>query len=177
MLCCNTLALSMTPRSMVSYLALGLSVLFGCNIPPPVLKNELQNTTFLTRVRWDLKSNQSNPTTPRNNGLPHTRPKARSQNHGLRHEPVNEQGVVLLFGMVAKQLGFLVEAVQKGFPTARPSGRLLPNAGNGSTSNLKLKAGISAITGTLCMAATSLCAGATIGTSAPSTSRPSSFVA
>ncbi len=36
--------------------------------------------------------------------------------HGLRHEPVNEQGVVLLFGMLAKQLGFLVEAVQKGFP-------------------------------------------------------------
>lgn len=35
---------------------------------------------------------------------------------GLRHEPVNEQGVVLLFGMLAKQLGFLVEAVQTGFP-------------------------------------------------------------
>ncbi|HKW64112.1 MAG TPA: hypothetical protein VJN89_16290 [Candidatus Acidoferrum sp.] len=34
----------------------------------------------------------------------------------LRHEPVNEQGVVLLFGMLAKELGFLVEAVQKGFP-------------------------------------------------------------
>ena len=35
---------------------------------------------------------------------------------GLRHEPVNEQGVVLLFGMLAKELGFLVEAVQTGFP-------------------------------------------------------------
>jgi len=35
---------------------------------------------------------------------------------GLRHEPVNEQGVVLLFGMVAKELGFMVEAVQTGFP-------------------------------------------------------------
>ena len=34
----------------------------------------------------------------------------------LRHEPVNEQGVVLLFGMLAKELGFLVEAVQKEFP-------------------------------------------------------------
>jgi Homing endonuclease associated repeat len=34
---------------------------------------------------------------------------------GLRHEPVNEQGVVLLFGMLAKHLGFLVEAVQNGF--------------------------------------------------------------
>lgn len=35
---------------------------------------------------------------------------------GLRHEPVNEQGVVFLFGMVARELGYLVEAVQAGFP-------------------------------------------------------------
>lgn len=35
---------------------------------------------------------------------------------GLRHEPVNEQGVVFLFGMVAKELGYMVEAVQTGFP-------------------------------------------------------------
>jgi hypothetical protein len=34
----------------------------------------------------------------------------------LRHEPVNEQGVVLLFGMVAREMGFLVESVQGGFP-------------------------------------------------------------
>ncbi len=33
---------------------------------------------------------------------------------GLRHEPVNEQGVVFLFGMVARELGYLVEAVQTG---------------------------------------------------------------
>ncbi len=35
---------------------------------------------------------------------------------GLRHEPVNEDGVIFLFGMVAKELGYLVEAVQAGFP-------------------------------------------------------------
>ena len=35
---------------------------------------------------------------------------------GLRHEPVNEDGVVFLFGMVARELGYLVEAVQAGFP-------------------------------------------------------------
>jgi len=35
---------------------------------------------------------------------------------GLRHEPVNEQGVVFLFGMVAKELGYMVEAIQIGFP-------------------------------------------------------------
>jgi len=46
--------------------------------------------------------------------------------HGLRHEPVNEQGVVLLFGMVAKQLGFLVEAVQKGFPDCEAKRQIAP---------------------------------------------------
>ncbi len=35
---------------------------------------------------------------------------------GLRHEPVNEQGVVFLFGMLARELGYMVEAVQAGFP-------------------------------------------------------------
>jgi hypothetical protein len=34
----------------------------------------------------------------------------------LRHEPLNEQGVVLLFGMLAKDLGYMIEAVQTGFP-------------------------------------------------------------
>lgn len=37
----------------------------------------------------------------------------------LRHEPVNEQGVVLLFGMVARELGFLVDAVGTGYPDCR----------------------------------------------------------
>jgi hypothetical protein len=35
---------------------------------------------------------------------------------GLRHAPINEQGVVYLFGMVSFELGFIVEAVQTGFP-------------------------------------------------------------
>jgi hypothetical protein len=35
---------------------------------------------------------------------------------GLRYEPVNEQGVVLLFGMLARELGYIIEVVQKGFP-------------------------------------------------------------
>jgi hypothetical protein len=35
---------------------------------------------------------------------------------GLQHAPVNEQGVVFLFGMVAHELGFAVESVQTGFP-------------------------------------------------------------
>ena len=34
----------------------------------------------------------------------------------MRHAPINEQGVVLLFGILAPDLGFLVEGVQSGFP-------------------------------------------------------------
>jgi len=36
--------------------------------------------------------------------------------HGLRYEPANEQGVVLIFGMLAKDLGYMIEAMQSGFP-------------------------------------------------------------
>jgi hypothetical protein len=35
---------------------------------------------------------------------------------GLRHAPINEQGVVFLFGMVSYELGFIVEAIQAGYP-------------------------------------------------------------
>ena len=35
---------------------------------------------------------------------------------GLRHEPVNENGVIFLFGIVTRELGYSVEAVQAGFP-------------------------------------------------------------
>jgi hypothetical protein len=35
---------------------------------------------------------------------------------GMAYAPVNEMGVVLLFGMLAQRLGFIIEAVQSGFP-------------------------------------------------------------
>ncbi|MHC4463911.1 MAG: hypothetical protein ACYS30_21125 [Planctomycetota bacterium] len=35
---------------------------------------------------------------------------------GLRHAPINEQGVVFLFGMVSYELGFIVEAVHNKYP-------------------------------------------------------------
>lgn len=35
---------------------------------------------------------------------------------GLQHAPVNEQGVVFLFGMICKELGYIVEIVRQGFP-------------------------------------------------------------
>jgi hypothetical protein len=44
----------------------------------------------------------------------------------FRHEPVNEQGVVLLFGMLAKDLGYMIEAVQKGFPDCEAKREVAP---------------------------------------------------
>jgi hypothetical protein len=35
---------------------------------------------------------------------------------GLRHAPINEQGVVFLFGVVSYELGFIVEAVHASYP-------------------------------------------------------------
>ena len=45
---------------------------------------------------------------------------------GLRHEPVNEQGVVLLFGMLAQDLGYVIEAAQHGFPDCEAKRRIGP---------------------------------------------------
>src|SRR3989338_1911741 len=35
---------------------------------------------------------------------------------GLQHAPLNEQGVIFLFGMICFELGYVVEAVKPGFP-------------------------------------------------------------
>lgn len=43
---------------------------------------------------------------------------------GLRHEPLNEQGVVFLFGMVAIELGYMVEAVRTGYPDCEAKRKL-----------------------------------------------------
>jgi hypothetical protein len=45
---------------------------------------------------------------------------------GLRHAPVNEDGVVFLFGMVARELGYLVESVQVGFPDCEAKRQVAP---------------------------------------------------
>jgi hypothetical protein len=46
---------------------------------------------------------------------------------GLRHAPINEQGVVYVFGMVSRELGFYIEAIQQGFPDCE--GKYLHHAG------------------------------------------------
>lgn len=47
---------------------------------------------------------------------------------GLLHAPVNEQGVVLLFGMVARELGYIVESVQEGFPDCEGKRQVGPSS-------------------------------------------------
>ena len=44
----------------------------------------------------------------------------------LRHEPMNEQGVVLLFGMLAHELGYIIESVQTAFPDCEAKRQVSP---------------------------------------------------
>ena len=46
---------------------------------------------------------------------------------GLCHEPVNEQGVVLLFGMIAERLGYKIESIQNAFPDCEAKRRVAPD--------------------------------------------------
>lgn len=46
---------------------------------------------------------------------------------GLIHAPINEMGVVFLFGMVAEELGFVIESIQAGFPDCEGKRRLNKN--------------------------------------------------
>jgi hypothetical protein len=43
---------------------------------------------------------------------------------GLLHAPMNEQGVVFLFGMVAQELGYVVESITPGFPDCEAKRRV-----------------------------------------------------
>jgi len=54
---------------------------------------------------------------------------------GLLHAPVNEQGVVFLFGMVAQELGYVVEMVTTGFPDCEAKRRV----GNGRWERVRLE--------------------------------------
>ena len=43
---------------------------------------------------------------------------------GLQHAPLNEQGVVFLFGMICRDLGFIVEAVRTDYPDCEAKRRI-----------------------------------------------------
>jgi hypothetical protein len=45
---------------------------------------------------------------------------------GLDHAPVNEQGVIFLFGMICRELGYIVEMLKTGFPDCEAK-RQLPS--------------------------------------------------
>ena len=46
---------------------------------------------------------------------------------GLLHAPVNEIGVVYLFGTLSEELGFVVESIQSGFPDCETKRKLKNN--------------------------------------------------
>ncbi len=48
---------------------------------------------------------------------------------GLQHAPVNEQGVVFLFGMICRELGYVVEIVKPGIPDCEAKRRVRGKAG------------------------------------------------
>jgi hypothetical protein len=48
---------------------------------------------------------------------------------GLQHAPISETGVVLLFGMVAKDLDFRVEGVREGYPDCQAKRRVVSKKG------------------------------------------------
>ncbi len=58
---------------------------------------------------------------------------------GLRHEPVNESGVVFLFGMVARELGYMVEVVQEGYPDCEAKRQIDKGKGLKSSLNMKVE--------------------------------------
>jgi len=81
----------------------------------------LQRAFDLAEERLNLSSSLDESTVaPLSHSLARTHRRRRYgqdiQFRGLRHAPVNENGVVFLFGMVAEELGFEVENVQSGFP-------------------------------------------------------------
>jgi len=49
--------------------------------------------------------------------------------YGLRHAPLNEQGVVYLFGMLSRELGFIIEAIRTDFPDCEGKREILNKPG------------------------------------------------
>ena len=87
------------------------------NTPSPALENtrtvsqgDVFSASTQTHAKLDKRPTYGNPIDFR----------------GLRHEPVNESGVVFLFGIVARELGYYVEAVQAGYPDCEAKRQISP---------------------------------------------------
>lgn len=95
-------------------------------LPPPMMK--LQHARSFA-----MSDNDSALVPPRTTSSRHSKLTDRPTYgnpidfRGLRHEPINEQGVVFLFGMIAKELGYMVEAVQTGFPDCEAKRQVDPS--------------------------------------------------
>ncbi len=90
---------------------------------------------------------------------------------GMMHAPLNEQGVVFLFGMVSKELGFIVEAARSAFPDCEAK-RILPKTGKYVRSEIEFEFKSSNYRDhkhPLNWEGVWLCAGSTTGTNAPKT--------
>ena len=84
---------------------------------------------------------------------------------GLQHAPVNEQGVVFLFGMVCRELGYVVESVRAASPIAKPSEKLAtdPRVGSALESNSNTFRAASRVMATILISVTLSCVGKTTG--------------
>jgi Homing endonuclease associated repeat len=82
---------------------------------------------------------------------------------GLRHEPINENGVVFLFGMVARELGYSVEAVQAGYPDCEAKRQVGPGKWQSVRIEFEFESRNSVTTDTRWTVATSSYAGDTTG--------------
>lgn len=92
----------------------------GARLPAGAADTHARLTNETSRVSIPRKTFQHSPLKERPTyGEPLDFP-------SLRHEPVNEQGVVLPFGMLAKDLGYVVESVQTGFPDCEAKRQIAP---------------------------------------------------
>ena len=67
----------------------------------------------------------------------------------MAHGPTNEMGVVFMFGVLARRLGFVVHMLQAGFPDCIPRcAKCRQASGNGCGLSLNLRAGVSLSIGT-----------------------------
>jgi hypothetical protein len=92
----------------------------GTPIPPPLVGKKCVTSTMLAVFVAELAPSAFPWVTP---ACFHRRPLpdrpmlvAPTRPCGLAYEPVNEMGVLALFCMLSRQLGFVIESVQAGFP-------------------------------------------------------------
>ena len=85
--------------------------------------------TMKERIPRRLAGTHSRRTAPPSNGRPICG--AEVEIGPLRHAPVNEQGVLFLFALMAERLGFLIEGIRSGFPDCEAKRRVGPDAWQG----------------------------------------------